>query len=67
LRPCGGAYDYLFKPLDLHQLRRVVAEAVGVARRMRAPAAIGEPSPSSDGEGAIVGSGAGTVGVFKVL
>src|SRR6266404_3272282 len=22
-----GAYDYLFKPLDLHQLRRVVGEA----------------------------------------
>src|SRR6202046_2518449 len=30
-----GAYDYLFKPLDLNQLRRVVSEALGVARRMR--------------------------------
>lgn len=24
-----GAYDYLFKPLDLNQLRRAVAEAAG--------------------------------------
>src|SRR5207245_833226 len=30
-----GAYDYLFKPLDLHQLRRVVSEALDVGRRMR--------------------------------
>jgi DNA-binding NtrC family response regulator len=33
-----GAYDYLFKPLDLNQLRRVVGDALEVARRMRAPA-----------------------------
>src|SRR5438552_13968630 len=30
-----GAYDYLFKPLDLHPLKRVVGEALEVARRMR--------------------------------
>src|SRR6266699_3773450 len=36
-----GAYDYLFKPLDLHQLRRVVGEALEVARRMREPAVVG--------------------------
>src|SRR5262245_10095674 len=33
-----GAYDYLFKPLDLAQLRRAVTEAAEVARRMRDPA-----------------------------
>src|SRR5437016_2128973 len=33
-----GAYDYLFKPLDLHQLKRVVGEALEVSRRMREPA-----------------------------
>jgi DNA-binding NtrC family response regulator len=32
-----GAYDYLFKPLGLQQLRRVVGEAIEVARRMREP------------------------------
>src|SRR5438445_4269648 len=35
-----GAYDYLFKPLDLHQLRHVVGEAMEVAQRMRAPAVV---------------------------
>src|SRR5262249_57231890 len=40
-----GAYDYLFKPLDLHQLKRVVGEALGVARRMREPAVLGGTAP----------------------
>src|ERR1700674_1068294 len=40
-----GAYDYLFKPLDLHQLRRVVGEALEVARRMREPAVVAETAP----------------------
>src|SRR5258708_15393707 len=37
-----GAYDYLFKPLDLHQLRRVVGAALEVSRRMREPAVLTE-------------------------
>src|ERR1700733_12730744 len=49
-----GAYDYLSKPLDLHQLRRVVSEAVEVARRMRAPAVLAETAADEDVEGAIV-------------
>src|SRR4051812_43347012 len=51
-----GAYDSLFKPLDLHQLRRVVGEALEVAQRMREPAVIAETPPEPDVEGAIVGS-----------
>src|SRR2546425_3525455 len=51
-----GAYDYLFKPLDLDQLRRVVAEALEVARWMRAPAVVAETAADFDVEGAIVGS-----------
>src|SRR5262245_40137368 len=43
-----GAYDYLFKPLDLHQLRRVVGEALEVARRMRQPAVVAETAPDPD-------------------
>jgi two-component system nitrogen regulation response regulator GlnG len=31
-----GAYDYLFKPVDLRQLDKVVTEAVELSRRMRA-------------------------------
>src|SRR2546423_5812672 len=51
-----GAYDYLFKPLDPQQLRRVVGEALEVARRMRQPAVVAETAPDPDVEGALVGS-----------
>src|ERR1700704_3394351 len=51
-----GAYDYLFKPPALHQLRRVVGEALEVARRMREPAVLAETAPDPDVDGAIVGS-----------
>src|SRR5207248_6945332 len=50
-----GAYDYLFKPLDLHQLKKVVGEALEVARRMRQPAVLAETTPDADVEGAILG------------
>src|SRR5262249_51783812 len=51
-----GAYDYLFKPIDLNQLRRVVGEALEVARRMREPAVLAENGADADMEGALVGS-----------
>src|ERR1700752_2346007 len=50
-----GAYDYLFKPLDLHQLRRVVGDALEVARRMREPAVVAENPADADAGDAIVG------------
>src|SRR6266404_1690038 len=49
-----GAYDYLFKPLDLRQLRQVVEEALDVARRMREPAVLAEEAPDAEAEGVIV-------------
>jgi two-component system nitrogen regulation response regulator GlnG len=62
-----GAYDYLFKPLDLHQLRRVVGEALQVARRMSQPAIVGETLPEADGDGAIIGSCAAMSEVYKAI
>jgi two-component system nitrogen regulation response regulator GlnG len=62
-----GAYDYLFKPLDLHQLRRVVGEALDVARRMREPAILAETAPDTDAEGAIVGACAAMREVYKAI
>jgi two-component system nitrogen regulation response regulator GlnG len=62
-----GAYDYLCKPLDLHQLRRIVGEALEVARRMRAPAVLAESAADPDVEGAIVGSCAGMREVYKAI
>jgi two-component system nitrogen regulation response regulator GlnG len=62
-----GAYDYLFKPLDLHQLRRVVGEAVEVGRQMRAPTVIAETAPDTDVDGAIVGSCPAMREVYKAI
>jgi two-component system nitrogen regulation response regulator GlnG len=62
-----GAYDYLFKPLDLHQLRRVVGEALEVSRRMREPAVLAENALDADGEGIIVGSCPAMREVYKAI
>jgi two-component system nitrogen regulation response regulator GlnG len=62
-----GAYDYLFKPLDLHQLRRVVGEALEVARRMRRPAVFPEAATDPELEGAIVGSCPAMQEVYKAV
>ncbi len=62
-----GAYDYLFKPLDLQQLRRVVGEALEVARRMREPAVLVETGPDADVEGAIIGSCPAMREVYKAI
>jgi nitrogen regulation protein NR(I) len=62
-----GAYDYLFKPLDLNQLRLVVAEALEVARRMRDPAVVAESVADPDVEGAIVGSCPAMREVYKAI
>jgi len=62
-----GAFDYLFKPLDLRQLRRVVGEALEVAERMRAPAVLVESSADPDVEGAIVGSCPQIREVYKAI
>ncbi len=62
-----GAYDYLFKPLDLHQLRRVVGEALDVAQRMRAPAVVTETPPDPDVEGAILGGCPAMREVYKAV
>jgi two-component system nitrogen regulation response regulator GlnG len=62
-----GAYDYLFKPLNLQELRRVVGEALEVARRMREPAIVAETTPDPDVEGAIIGSCPGIREVYKAI
>ena len=62
-----GAYDYLFKPLDLHQLRRLVGEALDVARRMRQPAVVIETPTEEDGDGAIIGCCTAMREVYKAI
>jgi two-component system nitrogen regulation response regulator GlnG len=62
-----GAFDYLFKPLDLHELRRLVGEAHEVARRMREPALVAETASDHDLEGAIVGGCSAMRDVYKAI
>ena len=68
MRGTGALYDYLFKPLDPHLLRRVVGEQVlEVARRMRLPAVVAETAPDPDVDGAIVGSCPAMCEVYKAI
>ena len=62
-----GAYDYLFKPLDPQQLRRVVGQALQLARLMRAPAAIAQTLPEDDRGDAILGCCPAMGEVYKAI
>src|SRR4051812_45776239 len=62
-----GAFDYLFKPLDLEVLRRVAGEALEVARVMRAPAVITETLPDPAIDGAILGACPAMREVYKAI
>src|SRR4051812_30155327 len=62
-----GAFDYLFKPLDLGQVRKVVGEAVEVSKRMRALAVVTETSPDPDVDGAILGACPAMGEVYKAI
>jgi two-component system nitrogen regulation response regulator GlnG len=62
-----GAYDYLCKPLDLHQLRRVVGEAVEVVRRMREPAVVAESGSDPEAEATIIGACPAMLDVYKAI
>ena len=62
-----GAYDYLFKPVDMQQLRRVVGEALEVSRRMQEPAILAETAQDPDVEGTILGSCPAMREVYKAI
>src|SRR5262249_34346114 len=62
-----GAYDVLFKPVEPPALRRVVGEALDVARRLRESPARGETRPDPDAGGAPVGACPAMAGVYKAI
>jgi two-component system nitrogen regulation response regulator GlnG len=62
-----GAYDYLFKPLDPPQLRRVVEQALQLGRLMREPAVVAEVLPAEDNPGAIIGCCPAMREVYKAI
>jgi two-component system nitrogen regulation response regulator GlnG len=63
----AGAYDCLFKPLDPNELRRVVGDALEVARRMREPAALAGAVAEPDLDGSIVGTCPAKREVYKAI
>ncbi|MFT3694341.1 MAG: sigma-54 dependent transcriptional regulator [Kofleriaceae bacterium] len=58
-----GAFDYLYKPLDLGQLRQVVGRAVQVAH-LREPVTIDGGESST---GALIGSSQAMLDIFKMI
>jgi two-component system nitrogen regulation response regulator GlnG len=62
-----GAYDYLFKPLDPQQLRRVVGQALELVRLMREPTVVAETLPDDDRGAAIVGCCPAMREVYKAI
>jgi two-component system nitrogen regulation response regulator GlnG len=62
-----GAYDYLFKPLDLSRLRSVVVQALELGRLMRRPALVAETPPAEDRGDAIIGRCPAMGEVYKAI
>jgi len=62
-----GAFDYLFKPLDIARLRGVVAEALEVARRMRSPVMLAEQPAESSEDGALFGACPAMLDTYKAV
>jgi two-component system nitrogen regulation response regulator GlnG len=63
----AGAYDYLFKPLDLARLRGVVAQARELGRLMRRPAVVAQTPPEEDQGDAIIGRCPAMAEVYKAI
>jgi two-component system nitrogen regulation response regulator GlnG len=62
-----GAYDCLFKPIDLALLRGVVAEALDVARRMRQPPVAAETGTDPDAVNGMIGVCPAMREVYKAI
>src|SRR6516162_5744680 len=62
-----GAFDYLFKPLDLARLRGVVLQALELGRLMREPAVVAETPPTEDAGDAIIGRCPAMGEVYKAI
>jgi DNA-binding NtrC family response regulator len=60
-----GAFDYLHKPLDLQQLRRVVSEALEVGRT-RFPVRLPE-APHPEDDGALLGTSTKMLDIYKAI
>jgi two-component system nitrogen regulation response regulator GlnG len=62
-----GAYDYIYKPLDLAQLQSVAFDALEMGRRMRAPVSIRETAAEDVDDSALIGTCPGMREVYKAI
>jgi two-component system nitrogen regulation response regulator GlnG len=62
-----GAFDYLYKPLELDQLRELVARAFEIGRLMRVPAVVVEDEPAESPVDAIIGRCPAMQEVYKAI
>jgi two-component system nitrogen regulation response regulator GlnG len=62
-----GAYDYLFKPVELSQLRQVIDRAVALSRLAHVPAVVAEGSEVDERADAIIGRCPAMLEVYKAI
>jgi two-component system nitrogen regulation response regulator GlnG len=61
-----GAFEFLLKPVDVHQLREVVQRALELSRFRHVPAVFGDEEPAQDAE-RIVGRSSAMQEVYKAV
>ncbi len=62
-----GAFDYLFNPIDEHQLQRVVSAALELSRRVRRKGVVVDPTPDPDADAPIVGNCPAMCELYKAI
>ena len=62
-----GAYEYLLKPVDLQQIRQVVAGALDLSRLSRVPALLAGEEPSAARSDPMIGQSAAMQNVYKAI
>jgi two-component system nitrogen regulation response regulator GlnG len=62
-----GAFEYLLKPVDFHQLREVVAKALELRRLTHVPAVFQDPAPADEDADRIVGRCPAMQEVYKAI
>jgi two-component system nitrogen regulation response regulator GlnG len=62
-----GAYDYLFKPVELKQLTTVVSQALEVGRFMREPAVLSQTPPEDQCGDCLIGHCPAMREVYKAI
>src|SRR5262245_2312058 len=62
-----GAFDYLQKPVALSQLRRVVGDALDVAKRIRSQVVLSDSHGSADDDGALLGTCPAMLEIYKAI